>query len=51
MDAGTGIGGFSKNREELVETKFDLFSKVPLETGVKKIIPQRQGENKTQTTY
>ena len=40
MDAGTGIGGFSKNREELVETKFDLFSKVPLETGVKKIIPQ-----------
>ena len=40
MDAGTGIGGFSKNREELVETKFDLFSKVPLETGVKKTIPQ-----------
>lgn len=40
MEAGTGIGGFSKNREELVASKFDLFSHPEYETGVKKLIPQ-----------
>ena len=40
MDAGTGIGGFSNNQEELAESKFDLFSKVEVETGVKKTVPQ-----------
>ena len=38
MDAGTGIGGFSNNQEELAESKFDLFSKVEVETGVKKTV-------------
>ena len=40
MDAGSGIGGFSKNQKEMVESKFDLFSNVEVETGVKKLIPQ-----------
>ena len=40
MDAGSGIGGFSKNREELAASKFDLFSSIQIETGVKKLIPQ-----------
>ena len=40
MDAGSGIGGFSKNREELAASKFDLFSNIQIETGVKKLIPQ-----------
>ena len=40
MEAGTGIGGFSKNQEELAESRFDLFSKVQVETGVNKTIPQ-----------
>ena len=38
MDAGSGIGGFSKNQKEMVESKFDLFSNVEVETGVKKLI-------------
>ena len=40
MDSGAGIGGFSKNQKEMVESKFDLFSDVEVETGVKKLIPQ-----------
>ena len=40
MDSGAGIGGFSKNQKEMVESKFDLFSDVEIETGVKKLIPQ-----------
>ena len=37
---GCWYWGFSKNQKEMVESKFDLFSDVEIETGVKKLIPQ-----------
>ena len=40
MDAGIGIGGMNVEREEFVDSKFDLFGKTEYEVGVKKCIPQ-----------
>ena len=40
MDSGIGIGGLNASSEEFVESKFDLFSKVEYETGIKKIVSQ-----------
>ena len=40
MDSGIGIGGLNTSSEEFVESKFDLFSKVEYENGIKKIITQ-----------
>ena len=35
MDAGIGIGGMNVEREEFVDSKFDLFGKTEYEVGVK----------------
>ena len=35
MDSGIGIGGLNTSSEEFVESKFDLFSKVEYENGIK----------------
>ena len=40
MDAGIGIGGMNVEREEFVDSKFDLFGKTEYEVGVKKCISQ-----------
>ena len=40
MDAGIGIGGLNVQREEFVDSKFDLFGKTEYEVGVKKCISQ-----------
>ena len=40
MDAGIGIGGLNVEREEFVDSKFDLFGKTEYEVGVKKCISQ-----------
>ena len=40
MDSGIGIGGLNASSEEFVESKFDLFSKVEYENGIKKIVTQ-----------
>ena len=40
MDSGIGIGGLNTSSEEFVESKFDLFSKVEYENGIKKIVTQ-----------
>ena len=40
MDGGIGIGGLNTSSEEFVESKFDLFSKVEYENGIKKIVTQ-----------
>ena len=36
MDGGIGIGGLNTSSEDFVESKFDLFSKVEYENGIKK---------------
>ena len=33
MDAGIGIGGMNVEREEFVDSKFDLFGKTEYEVG------------------
>ena len=40
MDSGIGIGGLSTGKDEIASSQFDLFEKVELETGVKKIHTQ-----------
>ena len=40
MDSGIGIGGLSTGKDETASSQFDLFEKVELETGVKKIHTQ-----------
>ena len=40
MDSGLGIGGLSIGKDELASSQFDLFDRVELETGVKKIHTQ-----------
>ena len=40
MDAGIGIGGLNVERDEFVDSKFDLFGKTEYEVGVKKCISQ-----------
>lgn len=40
MHAGIGIGGMNVEREEFVDSKFDLFGKTEYEVGVKKCISQ-----------
>ena len=40
MDAGIGIGGMNAEREEFVDSKFDLFGKTEYEVGVKKCVSQ-----------
>ena len=35
MDVGIGIGELNTSNEELVESKFDIFSKVEYENGIK----------------
>ena len=37
MDAGIGIGGLNVERDEFVDSKFDLFGKTEYEVGVKKL--------------
>ena len=38
MDSGIGIGDLNASSEEFVESKFDLFSKVEYENGIKRIV-------------
>jgi hypothetical protein len=40
MDSGIGIGGLSTGKDETASSQFNLFEKVELETGVKKIHTQ-----------
>ena len=40
MDAGIGIGGLQLEKEELSDSKFDLFEKTDYEVGIKKSIAQ-----------
>ena len=40
MDAGIGIGGLQLEKEELSDSKFDLFEKTDYEVGIKQSIAQ-----------
>ena len=50
MDSGIGIGGWNTSSEEIVESKFDIFSKVEYENGINKIVTQTFRTIPTTTT-
>ena len=40
MDVGIGIGGMNVEKDEFVDSKFDLFGKTDYEVGIKKSVSQ-----------
>ena len=50
MDAGIGIGGLSVEKDEFVDSKFDLFGKTDYEVGIKKTVSQTFRPQSTSTS-
>ena len=50
MDAGIGIGGLGVEKDEFVDSKFDLFGKTDYEVGIKKTISQTFRPQSTTTS-
>ena len=50
MDGGIGIGGLNVEKDEFVDSKFDLFGKTDYEVGIKKTISQTFRPQSTTTS-